>query len=399
MRHLLTPLLVLCMCIAVRAQSTRQFDRLEEVKGLQNRSITSITQDNLGFIWFGSQDGLIRYDGYRTRVLKANLKDPNSISDNNVRALAKDSSGNLWIATQGGGLDHFNARSEAFTHFKHRPNDPASISGNAVWSVFVDSKGRVWAGTFSNGLNMIDPRNGRVTRVRESSSAPVLAIAEDDAGMIWFSSNGLNRVDPESLTVENFPAEPDHPASIRKGGIRSLLFDNSTGRIWVGVEDGGLFQFDRTTKRLMRASVIPANRGFNSIYALHVDTHGNVWAGGNEGAAVLSDSSVDFCKHAPSDNHSLSTNAVRAVYSDSFGTTWIGTEGGGVNRALNKKAFHVFRNSPSDASSLSYNVIRSIYEDRLGAIWVGTQGGGLNRFDPRTAKFETVAAGSREISA
>src|SRR5258706_12370773 len=160
-------------------QTKLQFDRLDQVKGLANRSVTSIVQDPLGFIWFGTPDGLIRYDGYEIKLYKNNLKDKNSLGDNNIRGLAKDKEGNLWIATQGAGLDKYDVRTEQFTHFRHSADEPTSLSGNAVWSVFVDSKGMIWAGTWSDGLNRLDPLTNKVSRIEEKNYVPVLAIAED----------------------------------------------------------------------------------------------------------------------------------------------------------------------------------------------------------------------------
>jgi ligand-binding sensor domain-containing protein/GAF domain-containing protein len=371
-----------------------QFDRLETVKGLANRSVTSIIQDDLGFLWFGTQDGLIRYDGYDIRLYKTNLKDPNSLSDNNVRAIAKDKKGNIWIATQGGGLDRFNILTESFTHFRNEPHDPHSLSGNAVWSVFVDSKDRIWAGTFSNGLNMIDPVSIQITRIEEKNFQPVLAIAEDADKSIWFSSNGINHINPETMQLSNFPASGF--SSLSAGGIRSLLQDED-GLIWIGAVDGGLFKFDTRNKSFHKVEMPGTTTQSASVYAIERDQKGRIWAGGNDGLSVINGDEISFCKNDPLDKYSISTNAVRAIYSDRSGIVWIGTEGGGVNHVLSRKNFQVYR-AGTKKGSLSYNVIRSVYEDSKGGIWVGTQGGGLNIFDPIQETFSQVKLDSREIS-
>lgn len=374
-----------------------QFDRLELVKGLQNRSITSIIHDDFGFMWFGSADGLVRYDGYDTKIYKTNRRDKNSIGDNNIRALAKDKDGNIWIATQGGGLDKFDIRTEKFTHFVNKVNDVTSISGNAVWSVFVDSKGFIWAGTFSNGLNRIDPEDGKITRIVERNYLPVLAITEDADGYIWFSSNGITRVDPKDLTLKHYYAQPKDPQSLASGGIRSILQDGDK-HIWVGAVDGGLFRFQpEETRNFVRHGVSDAT-GFQSIYALHADGNGAIWVGGNGGIALAKkDGSMEIIGHNPTDKYSLSTNAIRAIYRDAKNMIWVGTEGGGVNRVLAKKKFEVFR-ADGKPGSVSYNVIRCIYEDRSGSIWVGTQGGGLNVLDTGTNAFVKVNIPANELS-
>jgi ligand-binding sensor domain-containing protein len=390
----LSVLLVLLVTIS-RGQSPVLFDRLDKVKGLENRSITSVIQDDLGFIWFGSQDGLIRFDGYEIKIFKNNLKDKNSIADNNIRALAKDKKGNLWIATQGGGLDKFDQRTEQFLHFKNNPNDDGSISGNAVWSVFIDSKGIVWAGTFSNGLNKLDTVTNKFIRINQNDQLPVLAINEDSDGMIWFSSGGISRINPKDNSVVNYNAGPDDPESISSGGIRTLL-QTKDGMLWVGAVNGGLFQFDVNEKKYVQHRVSYAT-SFNSIYALHEDNNQQLWIAGNDGIAILKNDEVTYCNHQASDKHSLSTNSTRAIYSDREGTIWIGTEGGGVNKMLLQKKFQTYR-ATGQNGSLTHSLIRSLYEDKSGRIWVGTQGGGLNLFDDNTHSFSSLDIGAKEIS-
>jgi ligand-binding sensor domain-containing protein len=376
-------------------QSPTLFDRLDKVKGLENRSITSIVQDDLGFIWFGSQDGLIRFDGYEIKIYKNNLKDKNSIADNNIRALAKDKKGNLWIATQGGGLDKFEQRTEQFVHYKNNPNDAGSISGNAVWSVYVDSKGIIWAGTFSNGMNKLDSATNKFVRINPDDQLPVLAICEDSEGMIWFSSGGINKVDPSNNNVKNFIASSTDPESLSSGGIRALL-QSKDGTLWVGAVNGGLFQFDVSSEKFIRHAVSTAT-SFNSIYALHEDNKQQIWIAGSDGIAILKDGETSYSKHLASDRHSLSTNSILALYSDREGTTWVGTEGGGVNKMLLQKKFHTFRAS-AEKGSLSHSLIRSLYEDKGGRIWVGTQGGGLNVFENETNAFRAVKIDATQIS-
>jgi ligand-binding sensor domain-containing protein len=377
------------------AQTPVLFDRLDKVKGLENRSITSVVQDDLGFIWFGSQDGLIRFDGYEIKIYKNNLKDKNSIADNNIRALAKDKKGNLWIATQGGGLDKFDQHTEQFIHYKNNPNDEGSISGNAVWSVFVDSKGTIWAGTFSNGLNKLDSATNKFIRINPDDQLPVLAICEDKEGMIWFSSGGINRVDPSNNNLKNFTAGASDPESLSSGGIRALL-QSEDGTLWVGAVNGGLFQFDVSSEKFIRHALSTAT-SFNSIYALHEDNKQQLWIAGSDGIAILKNEVITYCKHLASDRHSLSTNSILALYSDREGTTWVGTEGGGVNKLLLQKKFQTYRAS-AEKGSLSHSLIRSLYEDKSGRIWVGTQGGGLNVLENGTNTFRKVNLDANQIS-
>lgn len=136
--------LIVCST-SLYSQIDYQFDHLGQINEMANTSVTAITQDDKGFIWFGTTNGLIRYDGFKVKLFKHDPQNKNSLSDNNIRALASDGKGNLWIATQGGGLNQLILAENRFIHFKHNPDNKQSISGNAIWSVLVDKSGLVWA--------------------------------------------------------------------------------------------------------------------------------------------------------------------------------------------------------------------------------------------------------------
>jgi streptogramin lyase/GAF domain-containing protein len=197
------------------------------------------------------------------------------------------------------------------------------------------------------------------------------------------------------MSLQNFQTS-DHP-TLSTGGIRALLPEKST-KLWIGAVDGGLFEFDIRKKSFTRRSPGGDQSETSSVYTLQYDHFGRMWAGSNNGLSIIDKDETTFYKHNPIDKYSLSTDAVRAIYMDRNGIIWIGTEGGGVNRVLNRKNFQLYRAS-SRPGSLSYNVIRSLYEDSKGSLWVGTQGGGLNLFDRATESFSPVKLEAKEISA
>jgi ligand-binding sensor domain-containing protein len=392
-------ILLLCLCCAfpLTAQvKGLQFDHLQQVKGLGTRTITSIIQDNHGFIWLGTQDGLLRFDGYELKVYKNNLRNTNSLSDNNIRGLAKDNDGNIWIATQGGGLNKFDVRYERFDHFVHNPSDPGSISGNAVWSVLVDNKNNVWAGTWSNGLNAYDAGSKKFTRIDKATTPePVLALLQASNGMIWFSTNGLGSYDPLSGKLKNFSPDPSDPNALATGGIRAILEDHEK-KLWVGSAQSGLYVFDPFSGVFTKIALTGAPSGFNAVYALFEDSDKNLWVGGNGGLAILDPSrkKVTYYQNEETSALSLSNNSVRVIFSDNQQSVWIGNEGAGVNKVLEKKNFGLLQHDPRTPGSLSFNVIRSLYDDSEGRVWVGTQGGGLNVFDKTTGQFRRAGTGN-----
>ncbi len=391
-------LLVVLFCLFTAPLSaqieTIQFDHLAQVKGLGTRSITSIIQDDKGFLWFGSQDGLLRFDGYELKVFKSNLKNKNSLADNNIRALAKDQQGNLWIATQGGGIDKFDLVTEQFIHFQNNPKSANSISGNAVWSVWIDQTNQVWAGTWSNGLNKIDIASGKVDRVGSETSDPILAIAQDQSGAIWYGARGINKLDPKTNTIENFGLSADPQK--QNAGIRAILPDPS-GIIWVATDNYGIFKVDASSGESTAVTLDEAP-GTNEVYTLFQHSDGSIWAGTNGGIVVLKEGEKKLLQHQANDPFSLSNNSVRVIVADRSGSLWIGNEGGGINKPLAKKNFRLFRHDSSTPNSLSHNLIRSLYDDSQGRIWVGTQGGGLNVWDKNEQQFEKIGGKKFPVS-
>jgi ligand-binding sensor domain-containing protein len=347
MNNLKRTILILCVAAAgarLSAQPAQlNFDHLPLVKGLGNRSISCILQDNMGFIWIGTQDGLLRFDGYDLKVYKSSLRNKNSLSDNNIRALAKDTLGNLWIGTQGGGLNKFNLRLEQFSHYTNDPENSNSISGNAVWSVKVDRKGNIWAGTWSNGMNVFNPIRNQFTHVNAQSSAdPVLAIEEDNMGNIWYGSHGLNRVDLVSMKVDVYGAGITN--GIGTSGIRAILNDRAD-RLWIATENSGVYQFDKTTNTFIPHQSPIASSDTKASYALFEDRNGTLWIGSNAGIELydVASGNAHLIQHDATDALSLSNNTVRVIYADQQGSIWVGNEGGGINKVLEKKSFGLYR--------------------------------------------------------
>ncbi len=134
---------------------------LEE--GLSQSTVQAIVQDAQGFMWFGTQDGLNRYDGYSIKIYKHDQSDPNSVSDNSIWSLLADSNGNLWIGTEKGGLDKFVSAENKFYQYKSTDNNSKTISDNYVTSIFEDSYNNIWVGT-NNGLNLLNKKQGTFTR-------------------------------------------------------------------------------------------------------------------------------------------------------------------------------------------------------------------------------------------
>jgi ligand-binding sensor domain-containing protein/signal transduction histidine kinase len=364
-----------------------KFHGVEQIKALENRSIGSMVQDDYGFMWFGTLDGLIRFDGYEVRLYKNDVTKTNSLANNTIEDLAKDNKGNLWIATQGGGLDKFEIATERFTHYQHNPADTSSIANNSIFSVLVDSRGMVWVGTFSDGLQVLDLEGNKFRRIKEEKYRPIRTIIEDRSGMIWFGSNGINRVDPASFNLKTFPQDASDTGPILRGEIK-CLYQDKHGKFWVAVHDEEkIFHFDPETGKY---SPFPLLKSQDYIHDFCEDNAGRIWVATNNGLAIIDNDQISYYQSRLSDNDRSTKTIIIGVYSDKEGNMWLGTEGEGLRKVHARKNFNTFHYD--SGSFVNHRFIRSLCEDDQGRIWIGWIEGGIDIFDPRTNNLKAFDA-------
>ena len=193
-----------CAGAASAQQPVLRFTHLTQDQGLSENTVRAIVEDQKGFMWFGTYDGLNRFDGYTFTVYRNDPDDPNSLSQNQIRALLEDHEGELWIGTHNG-LNRYNREVGTFTRYLLDPQDPASLSNNLVYALYEDRAGTLWVGTYW-GLNRYDRATDSFTRYLPDEQNPsrglsiphVRSIVEDARGDFWIGTDGggLNRFDP-----------------------------------------------------------------------------------------------------------------------------------------------------------------------------------------------------------
>lgn len=380
-----------------------RFDRISIERGLSQSTVECILQDHKGFMWFGTGDGLNKYDGYTFTAFRHDPRDPNSLSNNYVRCILEDRAGALWIGTWGGGLDKLDPESGQFTHYRHDPADSSSLSHNSVNCIHEDGDGVLWIGTDGGGLERFDPQTERFIHyqhnphdARSLSDYAVLAIHQDQRGELWIGTRrgGLNRLDREAQKFIRYQHDPDVPHSLSSNHV-AAIHEDSSGVLWIGTADGGLNRLNRASGQFVHYQHSPDDSrslSSNSVQSVYEDRLGVLWIGTNGGGVDRYDRASDqfiHYTHDPFNPRSLSHNNVCCIYEDRGGVLWIGTLGGGLSEAnrSNQKFVH-FQKDPDDPNSLSDNRIWAICEDQLGVVWIGTYGGGLNRFDRETGQWK-----------
>ena len=369
-----------------------KFEHISLEHGLSQNSVNCILQDSKGFMWFGTQDGLNRYDGYRFIVYKHYLLDSTSLSDNFVLSIHEDKWGMLWIGTKGGGLNKFNPVNEKWTYYYHDPEDTTSLSNNFVNTIFEDRTNVLWIGTDGGGLNAFDRETDQIRHYKHHPNDPnslsndyVRSIYEDRRGVLWVGTDdGLNRYDRENEKFGHYQKDPDNPSSLSNNFVRSI-YEDRTGVIWIGTDDG-LDRFNEEREEFVHYQHDldnPSSLSNNYVRSIYEDQNGDIWIGTDDGLNKFHREDGEFIhfKKDLNNPYSLSNNIIRSIFEDRSGILWIGTYGGGVNKFdRRKEKFTLYRRDPNNSNSLSSNMIWALCEDREGLLWIGTDDG-LDRYD------------------
>ncbi len=382
-----------------RAGATElKFDRISLDEGLSQSSVRAIIQDYKGFIWFSTQDGLNRYDGYNFVVYKHDPDKSGSLRSNFSVALLEDRDSTLWVGTTEG-LHRYDRATDNFTVFRTNPDNKNSLSNNLVWCFEEDRAGNIWVGT-DDGLNRLDKQNGQFERFLQDpanlnslSDSNIRALMEDDHGRLWVGTQtgGLNMRDPQTGLFKRYQSDPADSSSISDNRVSSLAQD-AAGFIWVATANG-LNKLDPQTEQFTRYehdAADPKSLASNDVRTVLVDHNNVLWVGTEGGLCLYRHDTGDFScyAHEHENPHSLASNSVRALYEDHTGILWIGSLVNGVSKlSASRMRFAHFQYNPHDPGSLSENTVRAFTEDSLGGLWVGTQSGSLNRYEPRLQKF------------
>ncbi|MEM6327804.1 MAG: two-component regulator propeller domain-containing protein, partial [Bacteroidota bacterium] len=384
-RLLASLLLAATVALAARAQPGPRFDRLGTDDGLSQSIVNAIAQDRQGYLWFGTEDGLNRYDGARFAVFRYVPDDSTALPGNRVTALAEDPTGALWVGTTTG-LARFARATETFTRPPGSPGDPDGACGTEVTALASSADGTLWTATRNGGLCARDPQGGAFSRIEvrpEPQQQPgALALFRGARGTLWAHLTGLGaeatasvcRVDERRRTCE---IAEGIPWTRGVAGVPGVAF---------GQTADGLAMYRRDGDAWTRAQVWPGVRmAVGSSPAIAAGDR--VWVG-TEAAGILD---VDpeagdtrFHTPDPADPRSLSSAGVRTFFRDAQGSVWMGTSLGLSRwRPPETGAFQVVLRGPGGLASGANGV--DVSAD--GTLWVATNDG-LHRLDPETGAIE-----------
>lgn len=405
-------------------------------------NVAAIVKDHRGFMWFGTLGGLNRYDGYRIYNYKHDVKDSSSLGSDYITVLYEDTHNNLWVGTAGGGLSLYDRDKDSFITFRegdgtsgisndaitaitedghgnlwigtywglnlldpntykfrrfyHAGDDPHSISGNSISSLAIDKEGNLWVGTHGNGLNHFNTHTFKSTLYGMEAKGPahkashISALLMDKSGRLWVGTPNNNLLEFSDGKFIQHRYEGQTNTSVLS------LCDNGDGKIWVGIENKGLFLYDserRDYANVAFASDNEADTSNKSILTAYKDDKNKIWAGGtSNGVLVFSAKGPSFVYH------DAEVKLINAFAEDERGKIWVGTDGGGIELFdLKSRKLRPLSDVFGDAR-LNNNVVVALLVDSDGDTWAGTYGGGVSYFDhsARSVRhFEPGAAANK----
>ncbi|MFK8162577.1 MAG: two-component regulator propeller domain-containing protein [Lewinella sp.] len=392
-RHLLSLFLILpYLCIA----QSKQFQHITSDDGISQSEVYTFLEDSQGFMWFGTVDGLNRYDGYEVTVFNIDKDSPNSISNNTIRCLAEDAFGRIWIGTDDG-LSVYDARLEKI----HQIKLAGLKEGRLTINTALIAEGKLYLGT-SLGLFGLDVRPGDLDQIDKKArfvgqtddkgSFPIVASHQGQSGGIWVATTkALYRMRPGQQGLSPTLTEVlDLTAMLPD--IRNLEED-SFGNLWIVSHDNGFVRYSPETDKVQHFKSTPSNPNLpsNKISSVVLDQTGNLWIGTHDKGLLflekrfLNDEAPNFqlIEHDPYNDRSLNSNLIYSLFVSKDNLLWIGTIGSGINiyNPLRKSFQYYNLQNAANQSSHSTNFIRAVFADGDNNLWIGTHNNGLFFFD------------------
>jgi signal transduction histidine kinase/ligand-binding sensor domain-containing protein/CheY-like chemotaxis protein/HPt (histidine-containing phosphotransfer) domain-containing protein len=373
-------------------------EHLTTADGLPQGSVYVTLQDSQGFVWLGTEDGLVRYDGHELLRYAHSPSATGGLPGNFIFQIVEDARHDLWIVVKDAGIARWSRATDTFTVYRHNASDPQSLSSDAVRTLVLGPDGTVWVGTSNAGLDAMNPATGRFEHFRHDdavrgsvASNNIFTLTLDRAGRLWVGTdNGLDRWQGQQRSFAHLPTESAQPFSGRE--VSRILEDRS-GALWAATFDGGLNRLDRDGQLLQTFRHDPkvaASIADNDVRALLEDQAGRLWVGTVSGLDLLDRATGEFSHHQqdPADPESLRDSFIVSLAADSNGLLWIGSKAGGVSR-WNPRSWELGEHRPD---WLRDKPVTSFADGPGNRIWIGTQGGGLSLFDTDTGTTTSVDA-------
>lgn len=382
-------------------------DHFTTKDGLSSGNIYSIIKDSRGFMWFGTEDGLNKFDGYEFIVYRLNPEDSFSMSDNWVQSVVEDENG-LWIGTRNG-LNRYSYETDRFTRYYHRNTVEGTLSNNTINTILKDNKGQIWIGT-TDGLNLYNRKEDNFTSFSlipenntQSGINQVRSITIDVNDMLLISTmSGVYVFDP---VKKQFKKYLEDVISGDQFGSEFIVctFIDSKERVWIGTDATGLICYDKINRKphhFKNKPDDPYSLCYDGISNIMEDHKGNIWISTKGGLSVFQDGTdlkkarFQNLKQSTGGKSGLSTNNINVVYQDDENRYWIGGRFGDIDIIDTESRFINYKFTDIDDRFISNNMTAFV-EDKEGNIYFGTDGGGIYYWDRKYNTYTVYRQNSR----
>lgn len=364
--------------------------------GLSENSVFCSLQDSKGFMWFGTKEGLNRFDGKNFVVFHREANKKNSLENSYVHSLYEDQHKTIWVGTEGG-IYLYDYIKNSFRFFDKKTSDNIQIRQTAS-TITEDKNGNIWMGT-SDGLFRYNKKSDKLYRYYHDPNNPKSLLANyantvmcDSNGDVWIGTlnGGLSKFNPATNQFINY-----NIAAAKAGSKLSVLkiIEDSQGNLILGTVSDGLIFFDRKNAKTERYLMDISEEWIYFFRDVHEYSPGVYLIGSEHGLIVFEHYKNEYktIKASPSNANSLSDNAIYTIYKDKEGGLWVGSYFGGVNYISPKPYIFEMYSPQETTNSISGKAVSQFCEDASGNMWIGTEDGGLNFFNTTNKTFKSVA--------
>jgi ligand-binding sensor domain-containing protein/signal transduction histidine kinase len=408
------------------------YESYSKANGLSQNQVTSIVQDKQGFLWFGTEDGLNRFDGHDFKIYKHSEKDPQSIISNTIRKLYADDNNSIWIGTDKGVCRYY-PETDFVEHFPIDFTDNTKLNGSYVSEILEHPDGSIWISYIGSGVDVIQPGNKDVMHYTIHRKDEYKLESDMVSAMLFMPNGytimgtyaGIQVLDSGGRVMSEADARHKYPwKDSIKGSIRVMNLSDNGSKLWIGTEVSGVYLVDLKTNVEQNFNHNNSELTSNDILSIAEDSRGNVWIGSDaiyifdekqqkpvwynaygmyvksHTTAIFEDKEQNLWMgtsrmgirkfnhqdvqlrhyHSNQGENSIRSDEILSFHQDDEGSIWVGTGGAGIQKMLrNRKGFEV----PEVNAKLNSQVIKTIYKDKEGYFWMGGWDAGLIRYHPK----------------
>ena len=380
----------------LKGEESYYFRRFGVESGLPQNTVSCILQDKQGFMWFGTKDGLSRYDGYTFKTFRHDKKDKNSIGNNFIWSLYQDESGAIWIGTDAG-VYIYHHETESFSHFDQLSSDNNRISAS-VNDIKCDRNGNLWITAGWQGVFRYDFKMKELVSFRQETTINAWCICIDQENRVWIGTHGhgLGCYDQQNNRFESIRIPIESDKNIQDDIYR--IFQDNYNNLLIGTANGGIKIISLVDKQLKLFPISDDKKNNLFIRDIMRRSDNELWIASESGVYICNTQkqTVKNLRYEYADPYSISDNAIYSIYKDREGGIWIGTYFGGVNYYPPQyspfKRFYPLNN----ITGLQGRRVREFQQDKYGGIWIGTEDAGLNYFNPMNQTFKNFTSNGRQ---